>query len=193
MTLPFQKPNQPERFVKLRHALLESPKWRNLPGIVQALYVDMARKYNGKNNGQISYSARDGAKAVHVSRDTANRALRLLEWFDLIRCTKRGSFKVKTKNAKAPEWLLTEYMQTEESLVRLEGPAGPTRRTSNDFPGPTRGPLIDKEIDLRREEKDFRGSEVFRGRLRPKEKTERLSREEWAALERLSKMSGDGR
>jgi hypothetical protein len=38
----------------------------------------------------------------------------------------------------------------------------------------------------------FRGRKnFFRGRT--KERTERLSREEWAALERLSKLNGDGR
>jgi hypothetical protein len=155
---------------------------------VRAVYIDLASKHNGRNNGHIVYSARDCAKRPRISRATANRALKLLEWRDLIRCTSRGSFKLKTKNAKAPEWLLTEFP---ESLVSPESPAGLTREPSDPILGLTRGPHCRIREESRREE-DFRGSEVFRGRLKPKKRTERLSREEWAALERLAAKSNGG-
>jgi hypothetical protein len=181
--LPFQpKPNQPESYLKLRHAFLRSAAWQSLPAIVRAVYVDLASKHNGRNNGHIVYSTRDCAKRLRISKDTAARALRLLAWRDLIRCTSRGSFKVKTQNAKAPEWLLTDFP---ESLVSPEGPAGLTGGPSNGFPDLTRGTHRRIREESRRGE-DFRGSEVFRGR--PKDKTERLSREEWVALERLASL-----
>jgi DNA-binding transcriptional regulator YhcF (GntR family) len=136
--------SKPGTYVKLRHAFLRSPAWQSLPAIARAIYVDIAARHNGRNNGVIPYSARDGAQALRVAKDTAHRALQLLEARGLIRCTRRGSFNVKSQSAKSSLWELPEYIpleeQTEECLVRLEGPArmgdadpGPIRRTSEEL------------------------------------------------------------
>jgi DNA-binding transcriptional regulator YhcF (GntR family) len=134
--------SKPGTYLKLRHSFLRSPAWQSLPAIARAIYIDVAARYNGRNNGQIPYSAREGAQALQVTKDTAHRALRLLEACGLIRCTRRGSFNVKTQLAKSASlWSIPEYEeQTEERLVRLEGPArmgeadpGPIRRTSEEL------------------------------------------------------------
>jgi len=54
--ISFEPKPQPERFVMLRYSLLDSSAWQSLPPNAQALYVHMARKFNGRNNGRISYS-----------------------------------------------------------------------------------------------------------------------------------------
>jgi len=45
--VPFQPKPQAERFVMLRYSLLDSPEWQSLPPIARALYVEMARRYDG--------------------------------------------------------------------------------------------------------------------------------------------------
>jgi len=170
--IPFQ-PKPKRGFVKLDYTLLDSPEWQSLPAVARAVYVDLARKHTGFNNGQIPYSARECANRLHIVKDTAWRALRVLEWRGLIRCTSRGSCNVKTRDAKTSYWELPQY-----PLVRLEGPAGPIRGTSNDIPGPIRGTFNRfRNIDLRYEKRDFR-----RRRKDPKKEKERAQAS--ATLER---------
>jgi hypothetical protein len=97
-----------ERYVKLRYWLLTSPAWRSLPAPAQSLYIHIAMRYNGSNNGRISYSVREGAEALNASKDTAGRHLKALVDRGFIVCTKRGAFSLKTKR-EASEWRLTEY------------------------------------------------------------------------------------
>jgi hypothetical protein len=97
-----------ERYVKLRYWLLRSPAWQGLPGLARALYIDIAMRYNGSNNGRISYSVREGAAALNVTKDTIARAVKLLQERGFIVCTKVAHFTVKTTR-DASEWRVTEY------------------------------------------------------------------------------------
>ena len=65
-------------------------------------------RYNGSNNGRMSYSVREGAAALNVTKDTIARALKLLQERGFIVCTKVAHFTVKTTR-DASEWRLTEY------------------------------------------------------------------------------------
>ena len=42
-----------ERYVMLRHWLLNSQAWNSLTGNARALYVELAQRYNGSNNCRI--------------------------------------------------------------------------------------------------------------------------------------------
>lgn len=97
-----------ERFLSLRHWLLQSKAWRSLPGKARALYIELAARYNGSNNGRIPYSAREAIAALHISKSTAARLFKVLEDRGFIVCTKRGAFSLKTTK-DASEWRLTEY------------------------------------------------------------------------------------
>src|SRR6516162_7111654 len=68
-----------ERYVKLRYWLLDSIAWKSLPAAARALYLEIAKRYNGSNNGRIPYSVREAVKAVHISATTASRMLRILQ------------------------------------------------------------------------------------------------------------------
>jgi hypothetical protein len=97
-----------ERYVSLRYWLLESPAWRRLPCAARALYIELAKRYNGRNNGRISYSVREGAEALKVTKDTAGRMLKVLQERGFIVRTKQGAFSLKVSR-EASEWRLTEY------------------------------------------------------------------------------------
>jgi hypothetical protein len=97
-----------ERFVALRYYLLQSPAWRSLPGNARALYVELAARYNGSNNGRIPYSIRQAIEALHIGSHTAIRLLALLQDRGFIVCTKKGAFSMKAVR-DASEWRLTEY------------------------------------------------------------------------------------
>lgn len=99
-----------ERYVKLKYWFLRSPAWRSLPAMARALYVEVATRYNGANNGSIPYSVRDGVRALHASPATIVRTLRLLDDRGFIARTKRGAFSLKTSH-DASEWRLTEHNQ----------------------------------------------------------------------------------
>ena len=53
----------------------------------RALYVELKRKFNGTNNGDIIFSHRDAAKALNVNRDTVTGYFHELQLRGFIRQT----------------------------------------------------------------------------------------------------------
>ena len=95
------------RFVKLEHWMLKTPAWLSLPPAPRALYVELAQRYNGSNNSEISMSVREAARLLHVAKDTATKAFRELEHKGFIKCKQCGSFNLKEGHAST--WTLTEH------------------------------------------------------------------------------------
>ena len=93
--------------MRLYYWLLESPAWRSLTAVERALYLELCQRYNGVNNGRLGLSVRDAGEAVHVSKNTAARALRRLEKRGFVETVRRGHFDRKKRHAS--EWRLTEY------------------------------------------------------------------------------------
>jgi hypothetical protein len=100
--------NPTERFVWLRFWLTDSPAWRSLSCNARALYIELARRYNGHNNGHISYSLRQASQNLHIGKTAAAVAFQLLQDRGFIACTKKGAFSWKAVR-DASEWRLTEY------------------------------------------------------------------------------------
>ena len=100
-----------ERFVKLDHWLLKTPAWQALGPVARAIYVELAQRYNGSNNGEIALSVRDAAKLVHVAKDTATKAFRELEDKGFVIRVVCGSFNWKLRHATT--WELTAYAMGE--------------------------------------------------------------------------------
>lgn len=65
------------RFVSLRHYLLNSQAWRTMPEAACKLLIDVWKRYNGVNNGEISYGCRE-AKALGYSRWKSARMFAVL-------------------------------------------------------------------------------------------------------------------
>jgi hypothetical protein len=128
-----------ERYVMLRYWLLKSQAWNSLSGNARALYVELAQRYNGSNNGRIPYSVREAVEALHVSQGTAHRLLGLLQERGFIVCTRKGYFNVKTTK-DASEWLLTEYdcdhppVHATKDFMRWQPPEGVDINTLNRQP-----------------------------------------------------------
>ncbi|MFS8115194.1 GntR family transcriptional regulator [Rhizobium jaguaris] len=94
-------------FVMLRYYLLDSHAWGALSVVERCTYLALARRFDGKNNGFISFSVREGAEAFRVSKNTISRALRRLAELGFIEVTQEGSFNCKVRHAT--EYRLTDY------------------------------------------------------------------------------------
>jgi hypothetical protein len=95
------------RHVRLYHWMMATPAWKSLTGNQRALYVEIAARYDGSNNGRIPYSVREAAQALHIGKATAARDLIVLGERGFIVVMARGAFNVKLK--LATEWRLTEF------------------------------------------------------------------------------------
>jgi hypothetical protein len=111
------KPRSNGGYLRLDHYFLNSSAYQSLSPVERALYIDIASKFNGHNNGRISYSIRDGMAALHASSRTARRALKQLQRLGLIVRTKHGFFDPETRQAKASTWYLPEYGGTSEAVA----------------------------------------------------------------------------
>jgi hypothetical protein len=95
------------RHVRLYHWLMETAAWRSLNGNQRAIYVDMAMRYNGSNNGTIPYAVREAADVLHISKATAGRDLAVLEERGFVVPMTKGAFSLKQRHATT--WRLTEF------------------------------------------------------------------------------------
>jgi hypothetical protein len=91
----------------LREFLQASPAWRSLTPQARVVYVELARIYNGANNGRLALSARVAAERCNIAKNTATRAFRELTAKGLIDCATPGGFSYKLRHAA--EWRLTEH------------------------------------------------------------------------------------
>ena len=78
----------------------------------RSLLMEVRRKFNGSNNGEIAMSAREAASLLCCDKDTAHKYLRELEEKGWIREAQKGSFDRKTdekgrKFRAATTWRLT--------------------------------------------------------------------------------------
>ena len=96
-----------ERFVKLTYPLIESQAWRWLRPISQSVYIELRRRFNGSNNGKISFSLAEGARILRASKSSIQKALVELEEHGFIKLIKKGYF---TKR------MASEYALTDEQL-----------------------------------------------------------------------------
>ena len=95
------------RFVQLFFWMLDTPAWRSLSPWAVVAYIDLARCYNGVNNGELYLSARELAKRCGCSRATAARAIAELVAKGFVEITRNSGFNVKGRPRQATEYRLT--------------------------------------------------------------------------------------
>ncbi len=93
--------------VRLQAFMLHTPAWSALKASARAVYVEIALRYYGTNNGRLALSARDAARTCNLSKDTATKAFRQLVDLGFIECVTPGGFSRKVRHAA--EWRLTEH------------------------------------------------------------------------------------
>jgi len=81
-----------ERFKALPFNMLENNAWRSLNGNSIKLYLEICRRYNGSNNGNISFSYNEGVELFCMGKSTISRSLKQLELFGFIKRNKVGTF-----------------------------------------------------------------------------------------------------
>ncbi|MFK4062925.1 hypothetical protein [Brucella anthropi] len=109
-------------YVQLFHWIRKTDAWRSLSPYPKLLYIEIRGRYNGSNNGGISFSVREAMDALCCSNRTAINAFKDLEDRGLIKAVIKGAFDWKTRygaEGRATTWLLTELQQDvpERSLV----------------------------------------------------------------------------
>ena len=95
------------RFVKLNHWVLRCEAWKNLSPHGRCLLIELMRRYNSYNNGDIRLSIREAAACLHSGKDQARKAFVELQEYGFIRMSQVGSFRCKVRHATT--WTLTEY------------------------------------------------------------------------------------
>lgn len=95
------------RHVQLPEWIQQTEAWATLKPGPRALYIELKRRFNGRNNGRIFFSHRDAAKAVNVHRNTVGQYFDELERRGLIRMEK-GWHLGSDGYGKSAHWTLCE-------------------------------------------------------------------------------------
>ena len=92
------------KFVALGDGMLTSEAWRSLSGSAIKYYVELRRRFNGMNNGELHLSLEQANKHLGMARDTVLRVQQELVDKGFIRMTMRGGFHQR----RATTWALTD-------------------------------------------------------------------------------------
>lgn len=87
----FRRTREP-RHIRLYHSITGSEAWLHLSGNSMKVLIALARFNDGKNNGELYFSERTGAKETGLSRNTVKRCLQELIEKGFIVQTKPGAF-----------------------------------------------------------------------------------------------------
>lgn len=95
------------RHVRLEEWFQREGAWATLPPGPRALYLELKRRFNGNNNGEIFLSHRDAAIALNVHRNTVGPWFKDLEARGLIHMT-RAPHLGPSGVGRASTWALAE-------------------------------------------------------------------------------------
>jgi hypothetical protein len=93
------------KHVRLYDYLLTSDAYLSLSCPARALLIEIARVYDGTNNGRLALSVRSASQRCGIAKDTATRAFRELSERGFIECESPGAFSFKQRHAA--EWRIT--------------------------------------------------------------------------------------
>lgn len=93
------------RHVRLYDYMLTSEAYLSLSCPARAVLIELARIYDGMNNGRLALSVRVAATRCRIAQGTATRAFRELVERGFIECVKEGAFGYKLRHAA--EWRIT--------------------------------------------------------------------------------------
>jgi hypothetical protein len=107
-------------FIQMFHWVVDMPVWHSLSPRAVVAYLELARRYNGTNNGSLHLSARELAEAWGWSKDAAACAIRELLEKGFVEVTRASGFNVKDRKRQATEYRLTTFFcnRTQQSASK---------------------------------------------------------------------------
>jgi hypothetical protein len=96
-----------DRYFQIHHYMMKTDAWSALSVAARAIYLQIGFRYDGSNNGKITFSVRDAAAECNLNKDTAGRAFKELVDRGFIEETRHGGISKKTRLAS--EWRLTAF------------------------------------------------------------------------------------
>ena len=94
-----------KRFVLFDYEQIESQAFRYLTGGALKLLIMVRKRFNGINNGKISFSVREGRDLLGYSMNTVARYFDELVDKGFLRIREKGSFSYKKRHATT--WIIT--------------------------------------------------------------------------------------
>lgn len=95
------------KHVRLYDWMMRSDAWQHLSHAARSLYIELERRHNGANNGDLHMSIREAADLLRCSKNHAHACFKELEAKGFIRPGQRGAFSLKQRHATT--WILTTY------------------------------------------------------------------------------------
>ena len=102
-----KKPIDGGQFWSLTKQMRDCPAYQSLNPTERAVLEELRCSYNGKNNGEIFLSCRHAAKRLHISKDSVQRAFKVLIARGFIRERAREAMHYEERMARC--WILTEH------------------------------------------------------------------------------------
>jgi hypothetical protein len=91
------------QYLQLWHELLKSPAWRSLSGPAIKVFLELAARFNGGNNGRLLLPYEDAKRNLGLGKTTVMRAFRELERKGFVLRVKPGNWYFR----QAHEWAIT--------------------------------------------------------------------------------------
>lgn len=97
------------QFIKLDRGVTESAAWRSLSCEARSLLIAMWERYNGSNNGSISFGIREAKANLNIGSTRAGRAFAELQQsgFIILRADSSFDYKAGASKRLARVWELT--------------------------------------------------------------------------------------
>ncbi|MCW5733476.1 MAG: hypothetical protein KIS73_05095 [Enhydrobacter sp.] len=102
--------------------MLASAAWKSLTPVERALFIEVAQRYDGFNNGRIGLGVRDAAAAIHAAPNTVTTAFATL--------TDRGFLVLTMNSSFGQKKLVREWRVTCLSTGPWDAP---TARATHDY------------------------------------------------------------
>tara|TARA_B100000676_G_scaffold229565_1_gene227938 strand:+ start:159 stop:569 length:411 start_codon:yes stop_codon:yes gene_type:complete len=102
-----------KRYVGFDYQLLETEAFKYLTGGAFKLLALVKKRYNGINNGHISFSVREGRDLLGCSVNTISRYFDELVKKGFLKIKEKGSFNYKKRHAST--WIITSDKYNNET------------------------------------------------------------------------------
>lgn len=109
----FKKGRNKNTFVMLRHDMIDSAAYRSLSLKARAVYIEVLRRYNSFNNGDIALSCREASEFCGIGKSSASEAFDELVAKGFLKVGEDAAFNMKTR--KSRRWILTHALLGRQS------------------------------------------------------------------------------